>query len=258
MVSSVFRTAIIGNDAFKGCSSLSSVTIGNSITSIGTSAFANCEKLADVYCWAEDIPNTEYSAFNNSNIEYATLHIPLVSIEKYKYKRPWKDFGTIVVIEDSGFDTCITPTISYENGEITFGCETEGVEYRYSIADADVVTNQSSQGVISLTATYEISVYATKAGMENSPVAKATLCWLQGELKQSDSITPVPNIPVLITTSDDGIQLSCLMGVDHVEFYSLTGEYLGSEPVFDGIAAFKTAQAFLIVKIGETTIKVKK
>ncbi len=34
--------------AFEGCSSLISVTIGESVTSIGRSAFYGCEKLAEV------------------------------------------------------------------------------------------------------------------------------------------------------------------------------------------------------------------
>ena len=35
----------IGNSAFKGCSSLTSITIPNSATSIGNGAFAGCENL---------------------------------------------------------------------------------------------------------------------------------------------------------------------------------------------------------------------
>ena len=38
----------IGSSAFYDCSSLTSVTIGNSVTSIGSSAFSNCYKLVEV------------------------------------------------------------------------------------------------------------------------------------------------------------------------------------------------------------------
>jgi len=39
----------IGNWAFGGCSSLTSVTIGNSVTSVGLGAFYGCSKLKTVY-----------------------------------------------------------------------------------------------------------------------------------------------------------------------------------------------------------------
>ena len=47
------NTRLIGNSAFKGCSSLTSVTIGNSVTSIGSSAFKDCSGLTSV-----NIPNS--------------------------------------------------------------------------------------------------------------------------------------------------------------------------------------------------------
>ena len=38
----------IGDDAFRGCSSLTSVTIGNSVSSIGWYAFSYCSKLKNI------------------------------------------------------------------------------------------------------------------------------------------------------------------------------------------------------------------
>ena len=38
----------IGNDAFRGCRSLTSVTIGNGVTSIGNSAFSGCKNLTSI------------------------------------------------------------------------------------------------------------------------------------------------------------------------------------------------------------------
>lgn len=253
----------IGNGAFYFCEYLKEIVVGSSIINIGEWAFEDCPNITSFYCYAERVPNLGSNVFRNSHIEKATLYVPAQSITDYKIADQWCEFGTIRTLEDGSEpepepepEPCATPTISYEDGEILFSCETDGVEYFSEIKDVDVKKHYDSK--ISLTATYEISVYATKPGMENSSVAKATLCWLQGELKHSDSITPVPNIPVLISTSDDGIQLSGLMGVDHVEFYSLTGEYLGAEPVISGVATFQTTQAFLLVKIGETTVKVKR
>ncbi|OYP63290.1 hypothetical protein CIK98_11950 [Prevotella sp. P2-180] len=91
----------IGDFAFYECSSLTSVTIPNSVTSIGKWAFEYCRNIENVYCYAEEVPSTIYTAFDDSNIENATLHVPASAIEAYKTTKPWSSFGTIKAIEDS-------------------------------------------------------------------------------------------------------------------------------------------------------------
>ncbi len=89
----------IGGDAFYGCSSLTSITIPESVTSIGYYAFYGCSSLTDVYCYAEDVPSTGSYVFNNAPISSATLHVPAGSVDAYKARAPWKNFGSIVAIE---------------------------------------------------------------------------------------------------------------------------------------------------------------
>ena len=96
----------IGYGAFSGCSGLTSVTIGNSVTSIGKYAFRNCPDLLDVYCYAEDVPSTKSDAFEGSYPKYATLHVPDASIDSYKATAPWSSFGKIVALteDETGID----------------------------------------------------------------------------------------------------------------------------------------------------------
>jgi len=97
----------IDDCAFQHCTSLISVTIPEGVTSIGSFAFANCSALKDVYCYSENLvgyydgaPRTSSNAFNNSYIDYATLHVPAEAIKIYRRSAPWSGFGTIVSLTD--------------------------------------------------------------------------------------------------------------------------------------------------------------
>ncbi len=165
-VKSIFRYA------FSGCSKLEFLTIGAGVNYISSSVFSDCPKLKDVYCLAEEIPNTNLDVFTGSYIEYATLHVPAASFYGYSNTQPWKNFGAIVMIEDGDnpeIKKCATPEISYANGKVSLSCETEGVEFVSEVAVDDAKKYYDSE--FNLSQTYKISVYATKAGYENSDVA---------------------------------------------------------------------------------------
>ena len=91
---------------FYDCSGLTSVAIGNSVKSIGYWAFLNCLELLDVYCYAEKVPSARSDVFNGSYPEYATLHVPDVSIDSCKATAPWSGFGKIVALteDETGID----------------------------------------------------------------------------------------------------------------------------------------------------------
>ena len=133
-------------------------------------AFRNCDKLTDVYCYAETVPTTNSSAFYNTYIENATLHVPEVSIGNYKNAAPWSGFGSIVALNGDVVPVtirkCETPTISFVNGEITFTCKTDGVKYISQITASDAKNYYESN--IVLTNKYTVSVYASKVGYDNS------------------------------------------------------------------------------------------
>ena len=102
----------IGNYAFYKCTGLTSVTIPNSVNSIGGCAFGDCNALKDVYCYAETIPERNYSVFGYSDVSIsnanATLHVPANSVDEYKSTSPWSNFKEILPIEGSGNDDPIT------------------------------------------------------------------------------------------------------------------------------------------------------
>ena len=163
----------IGASAFWGMP-LTSIVIPSSVTYIGDIAFAGCSALTDVYCFAENVPSISSRAFLGL-YQTATLHVPAASIENYKKKAPWKDFGNIVV----AYPILATPTITFANGKLTFGCETEGVEFVATISPSGSTTYKgSSLNITDLTTTYRVSVYAKKALYENSRVATKDIDYL--------------------------------------------------------------------------------
>ena len=90
---------MIERNTFDCCSSLTSVTIGSSVRYIYSKAFASCPELTDVFCLAENVPSAESDAFQDTHIEYATLHVPDSSIDAYKREEPWKNFKDIVSLD---------------------------------------------------------------------------------------------------------------------------------------------------------------
>lgn len=73
---------------------------------------------------------------------------------------------------------CATPTIAYDNGELVFSCEMEGVTFVSEVNVVDAKTNKGER--VQLTPTYVITVYATLDGYDNSDVATATIGWRNG------------------------------------------------------------------------------
>lgn len=170
----------ISSDTFKDCSELTSITIPASVTNIENGALSRCEKLTDVYCEHENVSSTnnekdlyaDPNAFEESYPQYMTLHVLDSSIDAYRSTAPWSQFNAIVALEDGDIPKigkCATPEINYSNGKIFFSCETEGVDFISEVTVADAKKYYDSE--FTLSQTYKITVYATKAGFENSDVA---------------------------------------------------------------------------------------
>ena len=247
---------------FNQCSSLTTVTIDNRVRSIGQQAFASCKELTDVYCLAEEVPSTSSDAFQDSYIEYAMLHVPAAAINGYKAAEPWKNFKSIVGTDGTMPETpkCATPTISYGNKKLTFNCATEGVEYVSEIKDVDVKMFYDSE--VQLSATYEISVYATKQNYENSDVATATLCWIDQQ-PQTEGITDgIANVPARAVMIQSNMGMLNIQGAEDgtsINVYHVNGSQVGSAVSSNGQATVNTALqpgSVAIVKIGQKSVKI--
>ena len=90
----------INSNSFNGFSALKTVYLGSNVATIGEKAFANCGKMDDVYCYAVNYPNVERNTFENSYLDYVTLHVPAESLNNYKNHEVWGKFMAVVPIED--------------------------------------------------------------------------------------------------------------------------------------------------------------
>ena len=115
----------IGESAFEGCSGLTSVTIGNSVTSIGASAFEGCTNLASV-----TIPNS-VTSIGSSAFEGCTW-LKSVTIG-----------NGVTSIENRAFYNCATLTsIEIPNSVTSIGASAfEGCTYLASVTIPNSVTS---------------------------------------------------------------------------------------------------------------------
>ena len=99
----------IGTSAFEGCIRLGKVSIGTATKNIAANAFAACTKLYDIYCLAAEPPTGYTSSFANYN---AFLHVPCESQRIYMLDILFGEFKYIECIASDEVptdDIVITP-----------------------------------------------------------------------------------------------------------------------------------------------------
>ena len=102
---------IIGQAAFYECSSLTSVTIPNSVKAIGDYAFNKCTSITQISSEAVVPPTCESGVFTDINKSKCKLIVPKNSLDAYKRAPQWKDFSLI-----EGSTTGITNTVYNKAG----------------------------------------------------------------------------------------------------------------------------------------------
>ena len=248
----------LGNGCFLGCDGLTSITIPSSVTSLGDNCFHDCSGLETFY-FKGKVPKYVSDAVIPT---MCVIKVPTEYLQdykdalgsNYKYIYAWNPNG-------SGDDTkpvtpCATPSISYESGELKFASETAGAEYHYTITDADMVSDAySKEGKVSLSAAYNISVYATADGYTASEKAEATLYWINANLETAN-INLAKTRGIVASAHDGIVSISGLDNGEVVKFYAADGKLLGSSSAVGGVASCAVSEKMVIAKIGMDSIKV--
>ena len=82
-------------DVFRNCSSLTSITIPDSVTSIGVSAFSGCTSLKEVYCEPITPPSGRSGMFDD-NASGRKIYVPRNSVEAYKAAQYWSNYASSI------------------------------------------------------------------------------------------------------------------------------------------------------------------
>ena len=251
----------LGDYCFCYCSGLTSITIPSSVTSLGKNCFSHCSGLETVY-FKGNVPTFNISSKANIPTT-AIIKVPTEYLQNYKnafgssykYIFAWNPNGT--GDDNKPVTPCAAPAISYASGELKFTSETAGAEYHYTITDADMASDAySKDGKVTLSAAYNISVYATADGYSVSDKAEATLYWINANLDNGTNINQVRTRGVVASAHDGIISLSGLDDGEVVKFFAADGKYLGSTVAANGAASYAVSESLVIAKVGKDSIKI--
>ena len=131
----------IGEIAFRFCSRLTSVTIGNSVTTIGIRAFSDCSRLTKLVALAVEPPTCGYGAFSNVDKTTCQLLVPEESINKYKTANQWKEFLNIL-----GYDGVDDVSVDSQNAVYEV-YNLQGVRVGSGMREAEVTADVLPHGV---------------------------------------------------------------------------------------------------------------
>lgn len=186
----------------------------------------------------------------------AVLYVPKGTKSVYESTSGWNKFKTIIEITNK----CYAPTISYINGQLKFECKTEDVVFKTCISDEDI--KNYSESVIDLSVTYNINVYATKSGYENSDTISAALCWIDANPQTEgieNGMAEVAANPILIQSSSGTLSIAGAKESADIAVYTTSGIMVGAATANGSSTSITTGLRngeMAIVKIGERSVKV--
>ena len=249
----------LGSECFYYCSGLTSITIPSSVTSLGRRCFSGCSKLEKATFQGKLPKNT----IDCDLLSTCIFYVPKAYLQDYK-DALGSEYSYIYASKDSESgeekpnEQCAVPTISYTDGKLTFASSTPNAEYHYTITDTDMASDAYSQdGIVKLSAAYNISAYATADGYKPSDKATATLYWVEANLQNTPTnINQTATRGIIVTSNDGIVTLSGLNNDETVRFYTVDGKQLGAAKAVNGAASQAVSESIVIAKMGNQTIQI--
>ncbi|MBD5310381.1 MAG: leucine-rich repeat protein [Bacteroides sp.] len=95
----------ITDDAFAFCEDLTTLTLPNTVTTLGKRVWNGCNALKSVTCYVTEPISAERDLFPVDAYDSATLYVPGGSVAAYEKTTPWSYFYDIKSVEESGVET---------------------------------------------------------------------------------------------------------------------------------------------------------
>ena len=168
--------------SFDECSNLNSIVIPCNVTTIAAWAFSNCSSLNSITNHSPIPLPIQSNVFQNVNISACTLFVSNASVEQYKKKAVWSDFGAII---GNGISIAAYPNHSqlgtiggltnkfYTNGErvtLTATPVTPELNIFWTTSDGEIV---STNAIYSFDATQDVVLYANFENVEELTLTEA-------------------------------------------------------------------------------------
>ena len=101
---------------------LRTVTIGNSVTSIGNYAFAYCDSLTSIYLLSETPPTVGSDNFTNKQYMNMIVYVPKGTLATYQAADTWKNFWDIQEFDVTAIENIedVTPAFEITSSGIQF------------------------------------------------------------------------------------------------------------------------------------------
>ena len=213
----------ISDNAFSNCYSMTSITIPESVVSIGNSVFSGCNNLTTLLCLSTTPPKCGAHSFKGCNIE--CVYVPATSINSYKSADIWKDYSILPLPTGVSLTVNLPADISeesYHNMYIELVDSTGIMISKYSINGIQYTFNY-------LTINQEYSVIVKK---QLGGILGAILNIRVNEdmAVTFDSLLQPQNLKIVIYTPDGtNVKESAI-----VTWYDADGNYLCKDAVLSG------------------------
>lgn len=271
----------IDDGAFMG-SLIKEVTIPSSVTYIGKHAFRNNDyRLEYVNMESQTPPELSPEGCFSHRDEglphiWCTLRVPQGALDAYASAPGWENFNSIKECDESGKE------LIDDNYRLVGVWESMYHDCRYRFEDNGLCSKYHkgynstyyyfkdlpyslNWGFLKVSiiddkssVNYSLQLANLKADSFTIDFDYVSYNKVYDEDPAPSTITQIKDADLKVNATAEGFLIEGLTTVNQVEFYSVSGTRLEVAAVKEGCATFKTREPFVIIKLGDRTLKASK